>query len=428
MATAPPATAVPELPQAEVARWRAAGAPLIDLLTRAHRLGPVSGVPLADRPMVLVTDPAAVHHVLALHPDRYVKRSHRMRHLLGDGIITVDGTPWRRQRRLLQPQFTVQGVHRYERLMRDAAAHTARAWADSARTGRPRDLAADMRRFSLDVIWRATTGQALDDTTHRQFLAAGRIVAATAALGPSTGTTAPDLVDDHADVEAVTARAIAAARATRTPSLLDALLGAAELPDGDGRLVRDNFVTFLVAGYETTAATLSWLLLLLHDNPDRRAWALARGPAGSPARTAAIRALIGETLRLYPTAWLLLRQAARDDVLAGHRVAAGTTVAVCPYLTHRDPRLWADPGLFRPQRFVDPPQRPALGAYYPFGLGPRACLGAQFGLREMAVLAETLLPAFDFALTTAPPGPVFDLTVRPDGPLVATVTARNARG
>ncbi|MCE0444657.1 cytochrome P450 [Streptomyces tricolor] len=217
------------MPQAEVARWRAAGAPLIDLLTRAHRLGPISGVPLADRPMVLVTDPAAVHHVLALHPDRHVKRSHRMRHLLGDGIITVDGTPWRRQRRLLQPQFTVQGVHRYERLMRDAAAHTARAWADSAH----RPTQGPGRRHAallLDVIWRATTGQALDDTTHRQFLAAGRIVAATAALGPSTGTTAPDLVDDHADVEAVTARAIAAARATRTPSLLDALLGAAEAP------------------------------------------------------------------------------------------------------------------------------------------------------------------------------------------------------
>ncbi len=92
-------------------------------------------------------------------------------------------------------------------------------------------------------------------------------------------------------------------------------------------------------------------------------------------------------------------------------------MAVCPYLTHRDPRLWADPGLFRPQRFVDPPQRPALGTVTTRSASARAaCLGAQFGLREMAVLAETLLPAFDFALTTAPPGPVFDLTVRPDGP------------
>ncbi|QNP76058.1 cytochrome P450 [Streptomyces roseirectus] len=412
---------MPELSRAEVAAWKAAGTPVVDLLGRAHRLGPVSGFRLGDRPVVLVTDPEAVRHVLARHPDRYVKRSHRMRHLLGDGVLTVDGPAWRGQRRLFQPQFTVQGVRRYERAMRDAVADVARAWSASARTGEPRDLVADMRRFTIDVIWRATTGLPLDDTTHRQLLAAARIVAAVAAIGPADTA---DLERDLAEVDAAAGRAVAAARANGDPGILDALLDTVELPDPDGRLVRDNFVTFLVAGYETTAATLSWLLLLLHDHPGDREWALAQGPAGSAARTAAIRALISETLRLYPAALLLFRDTTEDDVLAGHRIGKDTTVALCAYLTHRIPQLWPDPERFEPRRFHEPAPRPALGTYYPLGLGPRTCLGAQFTLQEMTLLAETLLPAFEFALVGERPRPAFDITIHPDGPLLARVSAR----
>ena len=416
------AGAVPELSEVEVADWRAEGASVVELLWRARRLGPVSGIRLGERPVVLVTDPEAVRHVLARRPERYVKRSHRMRYLLGDGVLTVDGEPWRGQRRLFQPQFTVQGVRRYERCMRDAVEDIARAWTESAGTGRPRDLVADMRRFTIDVIWRATTGAPLDDTTHRQLLAAARIVAAIAALGPA-GTA--ELEDDLAEVDAAAVRAVAAARAHGGPGILDALLDAVELPDPDGRSVRDNFVTFLVAGYETTAATLSWLLLLLHDHPEHRDWALAQGPAGSPERTAAIRALISETLRLYPAALLLFRDATEDDDLLGHHVPAGTTVALCAYLTHRDPRLWPDPERFLPQRFHDPAPRPALGTYYPLGLGPRTCLGAQFTLQEMTLLAEALLPAFDFTLEGRRPEPAFDITIHPDGPFLATLTERD---
>ncbi len=418
------AGAVPELSEAEVAAWRAEGTPVVELLARAQRLGPVSGIRLGERPVVLVTDPDAVRHVLARHPGRYVKRSHRMRRLLGDGVLTVDGEAWRGQRRLFQPQFTVQGVRRYERAMRDAVGVTAHTWAESARTGQPRDLVADMRRFAIDVIWRATTGLPLDDTTHRQLLAAARIVAAVAALGPSG---APDFDGDLAEVDAAAGRAVAAARAGEGPGILDALLDAVELPDPDGRLVRDNFVTFLVAGYETTAATLSWLLLLLHDHPEHREWALAQGPAGSSGRTAAIRALISETLRLYPAALLLFRDATEDDVLAGRRIEAGATVALCAYLTHRIPGLWPDPERFWPRRFHEPAPRPALGTYYPLGLGPRTCLGAQFTLQEMTLLAETLLPAFDFTLDGERPAPAFDITIHPDGPLPARLRERGGR-
>ncbi|MFJ5779004.1 cytochrome P450 [Streptomyces sp. NPDC093094] len=422
MAAALPAEPVPEVPTSEVARWREAGGRTVDLLVRAHRLGPVSAVPLGGPPTVLATSPAAVQQVLARRADRYVKRSHRMKHLLGEGLIAASGERWQRQRRLLQPRFTVQGIRRYEQPMRDAARRTVRDWTDSARTGRPRDLADDMQRFSFDVIWRCVTGLPVDEDTRRQWRAADRIVTAVAALGPAAGHPQPDAGADLAEVEAVAERAVAAARAGSGPSLLDVLFssGAGQTP----RQIRDELVTLLVAGYETTATTLLWLLLLLHEHPDRRTEVLSHGPAGSPARTEAIRALVRETLRLYPTAWLMPRHALEDDILDGHRIHAGTTVLICPYLTHRAPDVWPDPLGFRPGRFLGRASSSAPGAYHPFGLGPRACLGAQFSLQEMTILLEALLPAFEFTLEAPPPEPVFGITIHPDGPAPATITAR----
>ncbi|CCH31786.1 cytochrome P450 [Actinosynnema sp. NPDC047251] len=419
--TAAPGTAVPELDPAAVARWRESGGELVDLLTAVRRLGGVSGFRLGDRRVVLVTAPEAVHHVLALHPDRYVKRSHRLKAVLGDGMIAASGERWRTQRRVMQAQFTGQGVRRYDGLMRDAVAEIAARWTGAARTGEPRDVAADMRHFSLDVIWRSMTGRPLDPTTHREFLAAGRMVAALPAFAPATGEAPPDLTAELAQIDAVAARAIAAAREWPGPSLLHVLLAAAEEhPEYTERLIRDELVTLLAAGYETTATTLSWLFLLLHENPAERDRALAT-PPGSAERGTAIRALISETLRLYPAAWIMPRHAEREDVLAGYRVEAGTTILTSPYLTHRDDTAWPDPERFRPDRFAATAPRPAPGAYYPFGLGPRTCLGVQFGLREMTLLLETLLPAFTVVPHTTP-APTFGVTVRPDGPLTATIT------
>ncbi|MGW5052589.1 cytochrome P450 [Actinokineospora sp. NPDC004072] len=413
-----------ELDPGFMAGWRSSGGGLVELLAAAQRLGGVSGFRVGDRPVVLVTEPAAVHHVLALHPDRYVKRSHRLKVVLGDGLLTASGERWRMQRRVMQAQFTRQGVRRYEGLMREAVTEIVGRWSASARSGEPRDIAADMRHFSLDVIWRSMTGRPLDETTHREFLAAGRIAAALPAFAPATGEAAPDVSAELAQVEAVAERAIAAAREWPGPSLLHVLLAAAqEHPGYTDRLVRDELVTLLAAGYETTATTLSWLFLLLRDNPVELDRVLAF-PEDSPERAAGIRALIDEALRLYPAAWIMLRYAAEDDVLAGHRIDADTTVIVSPYLTHRDEAVWPEPERFRPERFLESAPRPAPGAYYPFGTGPRTCLGFLFGLREMTMLLQTLLPAFEVDLHTRPE-PVFGVTVRPDGPLTATITTRS---
>ncbi|MFC9603174.1 cytochrome P450 [Streptomyces niveus] len=427
--TGRPLTARP-LPEAEpelVRRRLSGGGELVELLSEVReRFGGVAAFRLGPAPTVLVTDPDAVQHVLARHPDRYVKRSHRARLLIGDGVLAATGDAWKSQRRLLQSQFTGPGMRRYEQRITGAARTTAERWDTYARTGESFDVGREMRRFALDAIWRALTGFPLDDGTERELDAVAAVATALPTL-PADVTDAHDAVAaDLARIDAVARHAVEAARDGAAgpdgPGLLHVLTdAAAERPEYTDRLIRDEMVTLLVAGHETTATTLTWLYLLLDRHPAARAQALAAGGEGSEQRRRAVQALVHETLRLYPSAWILPRHAAEADTLAGYTVEAGTDILVCPYLTHRDPELWPDPEHFDPRRFIAPDGRPAHpGAYFPFGLGPRACLGLQFALRESTVLLEHLLPAHTLAFSATPAKTVYGITVRPDGPALAT--------
>lgn len=402
---------VPELAPEAVEQWRAEEAELVELLARAQRgVGGIAAFRLGPTPTVLATDPGAVQHVLGRHPDRYVKRSHRARMLVGDGVLSATGEPWKRQRRLLQSQFTGTGMRRYEQRIAAAARRTAERWEGYRRSGETFDVGEEMRGFALDTVWRALTGLELDDRTDAELRSVERVVAAMPTL-PSNAADARDAVaEDLARIDAVAQAAIDAARTAADlpePGVLRVLLdAAAEHPEYTDRLIRDELVTLLVAGHETTATTLTWLFLLLDRNPE--------------ARHADPQALVSETLRLYPSAWLLPRHAVEDDVIDGHRIAAGTDVLVCPYLTHRDPALWPEPERFDPARFAPGATRPAqLGAYLPFGLGARACLGTQFAVRETTALLELLLPLGPLEFRSRPEGAAYSITVRPNGPTPA---------
>ncbi|MCX4545557.1 cytochrome P450 [Streptomyces sp. NBC_01565] len=435
----PPARApgrpVPELDPAVVERWRSQGGELVDLMAEAReRLGGVAAFRLGPEPgagaagaTVLVTDPRAVRHVLALHPDRYVKRSHRARLLIGDGVLAATGEAWKRQRRLLQSQFTGTGMRRYEQRIAGAARVTAGRWAAYARTGQTFDVGQEMRRFALDTIWRSLTGHPLDADTERELGAVETVVAALPTLPADAVGAREAVAADLARIDAVARHAIGAARDGAAgpdgPGLLHVLLGAStEHPEYTDRLIRDELVTLLVAGHETTATTLTWLYLLLDRHPQARERALAAGVAGSAQRREAVQALVSETLRLYPSAWILPRHATADDTLGGYAIEAGTDVVVCPYLAHRDPGLWPDPARFDPRRFTTPGGRPTEpGSYLPFGIGPRACLGLRFALRESVALLELLLPEHTPAFSSVPTGAAYSITVRPDGPAPATL-------
>ncbi|MFE6844070.1 cytochrome P450 [Streptomyces sp. NPDC057686] len=421
---------VPELDPALVERWRCDGAELVDLLALVReRLGGVAAFRLGPNPTVLVTDPQAVQHVLALQPDRYVKRSHRARLLIGDGVLAATGEAWKRQRRLLQSQFTGTGMRRYEQRIAQAARATAERWEAYARTGQTLDVGREMRSFALDTIWRSLTGHPLDAATEHELNSVATVVAALPTLPADAGDARDAVRADLARIDAVAHHAIEAARGGAHgpdgPGLLHILLGAAtERPEYTDRLIRDELITLLVAGHETTATTLTWLYLLLDRHPAAREQALAAGAPGSAQRRRAVQALVHETLRLYPSAWILPRYATEADTLAGYAVEAGSDVVVCPYLTHRDPELWPDPEHFDPRRFTSPDGRPSHpGSYLPFGIGPRACLGLQFALRESTVLLEHLLPAHTLTFHSVPTKAAYSITVRPDGPTPATLAS-----
>lgn len=254
-------------------------------------------------------------------------------------------------------------MRRYEQRITEAARTTAARWDAYARTGQVLDVGDEMRRFALDTIWRSLTGHPLDADTERELAAVPTVVAALPSLPADSAAAQGAVGDELARIDAVASRAIAAARDGEAgpdgPGLLHILVEAAGTrPEYTDRLIRDELVTLLVAGHETTATTLTWLYLLLDRNPRAREQALAAGADGSPERRQAVQALVSETLRLYPSAWILPRCAAEDDLLAGYEIEAGTDVLVCPYLTHRDPGLWEDPELFDPARFTTPAGAP----------------------------------------------------------------------
>ncbi|MFI0925369.1 cytochrome P450 [Streptomyces sp. NPDC021012] len=404
-----------------VAAWTASGAPLVDLLRRAHTPGRLTGFRRGGRTAVLVTEPRHVHQVLGLGGDRYVKRSHRARPLLGDGMITATGEAWRSQRKLLQALFTGRGVQRWEQHIAGAAACVVDRWAERARRGEPTDIAEDTQFFTVDTIWRSLTDRPLDRETYLDLAAVQDVVAALPAEVGGASALPPAAEAALGALDERMFRALADARVRHRAdgagvSVLDRLLDAAETdPAYTDRLIRDELVTLLVAGYESSARTLTWAFVLLTAHPE------VMERASGDAR--AVGAVLSETLRLYPTGWLLPRHSPADEVLDGWAVPAGTDLLVCPYLTHRDPEVWPDPEAFDPGRF---PARPPLppGAYLPFGIGPRACLGTRFAMREMEVLLGALLARFRVE-TTGPAGePVFGINLRPAGPLPARVHER----
>jgi enediyne biosynthesis protein E7 len=412
-----------------VAAWTASGAPLVDLLRQAHTPGRLTGFRRGGRAAVLVAEPRHVHQVLGVGGERYVKRSHRARPLLGDGMITATGEAWQSQRKLLQAMFTGRGIQRWEHHIEGAAARVVERWAERARLGEPTDIAEDVQFFTVDTIWRSLTDRPLDRETYVDLAAVQDIVAALPADVGGTAALPPAVEAAIAALDERMLRALADARVrhraeghgpgpvpTPGPSVLDRLLDAADTdPAYTDRLIRDELVTLLVAGYESSARTLTWAFVLLDAHPDVMERAAGDGSG--------VEAVLCETLRLYPTGWLLPRHSPADQTLDGWAIPAGTDLLVCPYLTHRDPEVWPEPEVFDPGRF---PARSPLppGAYLPFGIGPRACLGTRFAMREMEVLLGALLGRFTVETTGPASEAVFGVNLRPAGPLHARVRER----
>jgi cytochrome P450 len=330
--------------------------------------------------------------------------------VLGDGLLTSEGDFHLRQRRMLQPAFHRRRVAAYGGIMVEEAARVGEAWSD----GEVRDIAADMTGLSLRVVTRALFGAELDDEARD----IGRAVAEvgeffdylTIALLPVLLRTPLPRVRRFrrgiAELERATARVIAERRSAAGEAngdLLSILLAARDI-DGDGTgmsdaQVRDEALTLITAGHETTGNGLNWAWYMLAQHPEVEARFHAelaevlggRPPeAGDAAALVYTEAVLLEAMRLYPPAWGIERRALRDQSIGGYVIPAGAAVLMPTYVTNRDPRLFPDPLRFDPDRFL-----PAAGsgrpdwAYPLFGAGTRKCIGAGFAIFEaVLVLAE----------------------------------------
>lgn len=401
---------------------------------------------IAGRTAYLLTDPEAVEQVLVGDHRNFVKHSFFWRHVravFGAGLLTSEGDAWLAQRRMMQPAFHRDRVAAYGRVMVE---YTERA-LDGWREGESRDLHADMMALTLEIVAKvlfdsdvredvAEVERALDQALH---------VVAARFRRPFP---VPDWIPVPGNVryrravrrmDDLVYRLIREHEGRTEPGddLLSTLM-AARSEDGEtmsGRQVRDEAVTLLLAGHETTALALSWAWCLLSRHPDvearlhRELDRVLGGRAPEPEDVPALRYaghVVAETLRLYPPAYAIGREAVEDCEVAGWRVPAGTTLFMSPWVTHRDPRWFDDPEAFRPERWEDDlAVRLPRFVYMPFGGGPRLCIGARFAEMEATLILATVARRYRLRLEPdRMPRPFPAITLRPEGGVRASVERR----
>ncbi len=412
----------------------------------------------AFRPdLLFVTDPAMVKRVFLDAVDIYDKGDvvrRRLRPFLGDSVLIAASESWRPQRRIAAPMFQTRRVEAFFPEMLAAAQAEADRLAGLG-CGAVVDMHDALIGFTYDVIARtAFSSDAVGDphafsrAIAAYFDTLGRLDAASYLNLPSWVPTLdrlrarPVLAYFRQEIGGIVARRrdrLAREGADRLPDdLLTRLLTATDPQTGrplPPDLVYDNAVTFLAAGHETTANVLAWTLFLLSENPgwDERLVAEIRREAGegplTPERLSRLvetRMVIDEAMRLYPPAPLIPRMPLKDDRLGPVDVKAGTIVITSPFVSHRHRQFWADPDAFRPERFA-PGLRETVDryVYFPFGVGPRVCIGASFAIQEALTALATLLPRFRFACT-APQDvyPRATITLRPGGTLPMRLESR----
>jgi cytochrome P450 len=396
---------------------------------------------------LVVCDPELMQTVLLDQADAFGRseiQQRAFRRAIGEGLLTSDGPEWRRQRRAAAPAF------RHEALQRMAPAFTAAAEASAARLRAAAgavDIEPEMRRATLQVVmdtllasYDGAAPEALARTLFGEVVVRPTILDM---MGAPAWVPAPGRGLYLSRLRALRAQAreaVARRRSTELESgdLLGALMAARDPENGRGlsdeQLV-DNIITFIGAGHETTAVTLTWALYLIANAPGVQARLLdeARGAFGDgPATAEGLGALafhdqvLNETLRLFTPGPLLPRTAARDVDLGPVQVKAGTEVFCNLYILHRSPRLWENPAAFDPDRFS--PERSAgrhRFAFIPFGAGPRVCIGARFALMEAKAFLATYLRALAVEpASAAQPLPRFRLTTGPDGGMPLRITPR----
>ena len=383
---------------------------------RCAEYGPVVNFQLLGWDTYMVTDPAEIERILVEESDRFPKHTDsnaELKQIVGDGLITSQGELWKRQRAAIQPAFYMDHIREYADIMVARSEATGDRWE----AGEEIDIREEMTRLTLEILVDAMFGRDIDIEKRGLYEAVEAFRKPMQPAYQPITFFAPDWAPlpflrranrahDHLHTEIddiITTR-------RRSDDDRDDLVSMLLHADTEmsTEQIRDEMMTFLFAGHETTALTLTFLWDLLARNPtaERRLQAeLDDVVAGRPtiedvSELSYTEAVVREAMRLYPPAHEIRREPAEDVTIAGYRVPEGSLLLLPTWVVHRDERYWDDPAAFRPARWLDAAgpstDRPEF-AYFPFGGGPRHCIGHRFAMTEAQLVVATL--ASEWTLT-----------------------------
>jgi cytochrome P450 len=410
----------------------------------------VVGPPGLRATLYAVFHPDAVRRVLAGEADGYRKDNRfyeELRWALGDGLLNSQDERWLRQRRFIQPLFTRRRIAGYAQSMADEATDLVDRWRPWAADGKPVDLHSEMSRLTLRVVGRLLFGSDVERAVPvvaeafpilGEYARARAFAPARLPRGWPTPSNRRALRAQRA-VYGVCDELIAQRRAApgSGDDLLSLLVDARD--DGeqlDDAEIRDQVLIFLLAGHDTTALALTFALHLLGRHPDaaRRLRDEIDDVLGDRTPTAEdfdalayTSMVLKEAMRLYPPAWGLGRRTVAGDRIDGCDIPPGADVAVSAWVTHRHPGFWEDPERFDPERFA--PEREAerhRHAYFPFGAGPRACIGQYFSMLEAVIALAVIAQHYEVVSLTQSVPLAPRITLHPAAPVPCRLAARRS--
>ncbi len=397
----------------------------IEKLCREY--GDVVSARFLNFPVYIVAHPEGVKHVLQENHRNYTKSQDYaiLARLLGQGLVTSEGSLWLRQRRLMQPMFHRQKIATFGAMMTDCTLGMLDRWSGIAGRHEPIDVTSEMMRLTLEIVGRALL--TMDLTSQADTIGRAMTIANERFGQFDIGMMIPWLptrknfrfrkaVDE---LRRIVLDIIANRRRENRDygDLLSMLLAARDEETGEkmsDEQLRDEVLTLILAGHETTANALSWTWYLLsqHREAERKLHAeLDEVLAGRPPAMADLVNLnytgmvIDEAMRIYPPVWAIGRAAIEDDEIMGYRIPRGSNVMLSQWMTHRHPKFWEDPERFEPERFSaeGAAGRPRY-AYFPFSGGPRQCIGNVFALTEAQLVLATI--AQNYRLRLVPDHPI----------------------
>ncbi|MDX8289787.1 cytochrome P450 [Metabacillus indicus] len=389
----------------------------LEFLYRTHTLGEIVAInPKSKNTSYIIHSREAVKQILTLKEEAFVKgsSSKTLGKTLGNGVLTSEGEVHKRQRKLMQPSFHKRKVAEYA----DTAVSMTEELLSSYRDGETRSIHEDMMNLTLRIIVQTMFGERLSNETNPVASAVSDIIEKTA-QSLLTPFSPPDFLP--------TAQNRKYKRGVKTlDELADLLIEKGAKNQDSGHLLsllfqaadekgepltrtelRDQIVTILIAGHETTANVLTWIFAVLAKHPQVEEKMMAEIKDAGQLTFESMKALpytqqvVQETLRLYPAAWIILREAKTDVEIAGNHFQKGSIFLISPYVMHRNPAFFRDPETFNPGRFSkDSGEEIPLYGFFPFGGGSRGCIGSQFAMMEAVLISATVLRKYKLELSS----------------------------